>query len=336
MANLFGRKPIEFISRAPLSASALVMRSGIRTTLDVGTAAMDQNRIDEQANEDNSAQTIEETNTAAESNSQVDDADNIDDPKSIELSTEFVGRWSTLISTTNWEKGRIISEWREALLGSHAPAAAYSDEAWCRRVGGITPQHVGRLRRVHDRFHETYETYPGLYWSHFLAAMDWDDAEMWLEGAVQSKWSVSQMRKTRWEANGENPAEEPKEGDLNAVTTDEDYEPLSEVNSDADIQDDTRSVAEGPRAEDPDFGDEGDATATSVGDGEDDDLPWDGDEATEAESPFAKLPSLPVDLADALEQFKLAIIRHRSESWADVSQEDVVRALEALKSFASL
>lgn len=295
---------------------------------------MDQNRIDENSEETNQTQ-VEET-TISEAASAEENSDRIDDPKSIELSTEFIGRWSTLISTTNWEKGKIISEWREALQGSHAPAAAYSDEAWCRRVGGITPQHVGRLRRVHDRFHDSYESYAGLYWSHFLAAMEWDDAEMWLEGAVQSKWSVSQMRKTRWEANGEDPAEEPKESDLSAVSTDEDYEPLSEVSSDADVQDDTRSVAEGPRPEDPDFGDESESTGTAVADSDEDDLPWEGDDETSAESPFAKLPSLPVDLADALEQFKLSIIRHRSENWADVSQEDVVRALDALKSFAAL
>ena len=29
--------------------------------------------------------------------------------------TEYVGRWNRLVSTTNWEKGRIICEWREAL-----------------------------------------------------------------------------------------------------------------------------------------------------------------------------------------------------------------------------
>ena len=28
----------------------------------------------------------------------------------------FLGRWNRLISTTNWEKGRIILEWRQALI----------------------------------------------------------------------------------------------------------------------------------------------------------------------------------------------------------------------------
>ena len=110
---------------------------------------------------------------------------------------EYLGRWNRLVSTTNWEKGRIVAEWREALIEAGAPAAAYSDEAWSRRVGSVTPQHTGRLRRVYQRFASMREAYPGLYWSHFQAALDWDDAEMWLEGAVQNRWSISQMQGER-------------------------------------------------------------------------------------------------------------------------------------------
>ena len=136
-----------------------------------------------------------ESNTEAESSDQ-------DESHLAELAQPFVGLWNSLISTTNWEKGRIISQWREALVESGVDSHQYSDEAWARRVGGVTAPHVGRLRRVHDRFASTYETYSGLYWSHFLAALDWDDAPMWLEGAAGESWSVSQMRNKRWEAEG--------------------------------------------------------------------------------------------------------------------------------------
>ncbi len=268
----------------------------------------------------------------------------LDDPKSLELSAEFVGRWSKLISTTNWEKGRIIAEWRDALMGSQSPSAAYSDEAWSRRVGGVSPQHVGRLRRVFERFGASYRSYNGLYWSHFLAAVDWDDAEMWLEGASQSNWSVSELRRTRWESMGGQPGHEPDESEISADgfiagSFDEDFTPLAEVDSQAAAQDGPRAVAEGPLAEGPDFGDDsygsGPANETDI-DGEDD-LPWD-ELASDApsESPFARLPSLPVDLAEALEQFKLAIIRHRADSWSEVSQASVLQALDALKAFTSL
>ena len=85
--------------------------------------------------------------------------------------------------------------------------------------------------------------------------------------------------------------------------------------------------------------DEADLASTASSATDDDDvLPWEGssDDEQPSESPFAKLPSLPVDLLEAVEQFKLAIIRHRSDSWAEVDQADVVKALDALKAFASL
>ena len=49
-------------------------------------------------------------------------------------------------------------------------ASEFSDDAWSRRVANVTPQHVGRLRRVFERFAAARGNYPGLYWSHFQAA----------------------------------------------------------------------------------------------------------------------------------------------------------------------
>ncbi len=259
----------------------------------------------------------------------------VDDPRAAEMSAPFVGQWVQLISTTNWEKGKIISQWRATLRATFAPASTYSDEAWCRQVGGVTSQHVGRLRRVYDRFHSTYPTYAGLYWSHFLSALDWEDAEMWLEGAAQSKWSVSQMRRTRWETLGADPASEPRDSEISTATEDEDFTPLAEADVPTSASDAPRSVAEGPRPDGPDFGDEeGGSRATENASSEEDSMAW--DETAPPESPFAALPSLPVDLAEALEQFKLGIIRHRANGWSEVSQSDVIKALDALKNFVAL
>ena len=255
--------------------------------------------------------------------------------REVEVSAHFIGRWSELISTTNWEKGKIISLWRATLQETGAPSSAFSDEAWCRCVGGVTPQHVGRLRRVYDRFHSTYTTFPGLYWSHFLPALDWDDAEMWLEGATQSKWSVSQMRRTRWEAMGGDPASEPREADIVSSSDDEDFTPLAENDDSTSTKDGPRSVAEGPRPDGPDFGDEGNGPITTDNfEDSDDGQAW--EETDPAESPFASLPSLPVDFAEALEQFKLAIIRHRAGGWSEISETDVLKALDALKAFVKM
>ncbi len=255
------------------------------------------------------------------------------DPRSIELSEPYLGRWATLISTTNWEKGRIICEWRTLLSTNGSPATAFSDEVWSRQVGGVTPQHVGRLRRVHERFGSQHQTFDKLYWSHFLAALDWDDAEMWLEGASQSRWSVSQMRRTRWEAMGGDPQSEPRDSDLVMAGQDDDFKPDRPENS-YDEKGEPREIAEGPRFDGPDFGDDDNALGgQNVGEATDI-MPWDDAPAVPAESPFVNLPKLPVDVADALEQFKLAIIRHRSSGWTEVSKDDLTRVLEALRLFA--
>jgi hypothetical protein len=251
-----------------------------------------------------------------------------------QASTEYVGRWNRLVSTTNWEKGRIIFEWRLALEAANAPVAEYSDEAWSRQVGGVTPQHVGRLRRVYERFGQVRDQYHGLYWSHFQAAVDWDDAEMWLEGAVQSRWSVARMSGQRWEAMGAPAESQPQESDFITNEVDEDVvvaaeTPATEVTvsdsvtevhgeSDADGRNDAASY-DGSEAS------ESDAAG-----------PFDTMDALAAESPepvrpFADLPAMPGDMSDAFDLFKLAILNHKVSGWQEIARSDVLNVLESLK-----
>lgn len=252
-----------------------------------------------------------------------------------EVSEGFVGQWNQLISTTNWEKGKIILEWREALIAADAPATSFSDEAWAKRVGGVTSQHVGRLRRVYERFGNSQKTYPKLYWSHFLAASDWDDAELWLEGATQSQWSISEMRDARWKATGAQPETRPRNEELAGNMVDEDYVPISEVESRKDEDEKDRLGATGPLYEGPDFGDEAEASKDSLSE-EDDDVPFEVEEDGNRDpivNPFAGLPALPTDVAEALEQFKLAVVRHRASKWTEISQDSMLSVVDALRMF---
>ena len=43
-----------------------------------------------------------------------------DNPLVETTSREYLGRWNHLVSTTNWEKGHIICQWREALVAAGA------------------------------------------------------------------------------------------------------------------------------------------------------------------------------------------------------------------------
>ncbi|WP_404304702.1 hypothetical protein [Neorhodopirellula lusitana] len=261
------------------------------------------------------------------------------DEELLELQQPFVGRWNTLISTTNWEKGRIISQWREALIEAGAPATEYSDEAWASRVGGVTSPHVGRLRRVHDRFADQAKTYEALYWSHFLAALDWDDAALWLQGAVEEKWSVSQMREQRWKTNGEVESDRPNGSQIVEVDLDEDTPDLGTAPEQAgktgDYDGDTDGIASGPAYEAPDFGDESELATMPEGNNMNDaNGGEEGGIATDTKvsptQPFAGLPELPDDMADAIESLKLSILRHKSAGFEDLKPETIRLYLEAV------
>ena len=247
-------------------------------------------------------------------------------------SLPFIGRWNQLVSNTNWEKGRIIHQWREALRESGAPATEFSDDAWSRRVGGVTGQHVGRLRRVYQRFGLSYPDYAGLCWSHFQAAVDWDDAEMWLEGAVQSRWSVSHMRQERWQTLGSLDGQQPSDAVVSSEL-DEDYVPAGNTAADQDVSRSISEVQSGPREEGPDFGDEKPAASDPRDRGYDPALDADSQEASPIDfvRPFAELAELPDDLSAAFESFKLAILHHKLENWQQIARDDVLASLEALK-----
>ncbi|HEY2841036.1 MAG TPA: hypothetical protein VGJ26_17915 [Pirellulales bacterium] len=250
-----------------------------------------------------------------------------------ETSLAYLGKWHLLVSSTNWEKGRIIHQWRLALIAAQASPLQFSDEAWSRRVGNVSSQHVGRLRRVFDRFGEVCASYAGLYWSHFQAALDWNDAEMWLEGAVQNDWSVAEMRTSRWMAMGSPVEEQPRESDVISAEMDEDVveEATTEIRDPAN-----RSTSGADLSQGPDFGDEGnegdsgishDGAASTEYGADVEDL----GSAPESARPFENLAALPPDLADAMESFKLAILRHKLSGWTEVSAEDVLEALNGLR-----
>ncbi len=248
-----------------------------------------------------------------------------------DVALPFIGQWNRLVSTTNWEKGRIICQWREALELAGAAVTAYSDEAWAQLVGNVTSQHVGRLRRVFQKFGPVFDQYEGLYWSHFQAGLDWEDAEMWLEGAILNSWSVSQMRGKRWETHG-NPGAPPQE------------ESEAPFEGDADASPGEAASAAGRTTKDPASKPTRattDEESTNESADSDDNAPSDGNFEAPAPSPAksrtrlaVEVDDLPDDLADAFEQFKLAIIAQRRLGWSETTPEAVIECLDALKSLA--
>lgn len=259
-------------------------------------------------------------------------------------SEPFINQWEMLVSQTNWQKGEIIHQWRAALIEAGAPVQEYSDEAWAKHLNGtVSGQHVGRLRRVFQRFGDSYQEFDNLSWTHFQAAVDWSDAEMWLEGALQNKWSVSSMREQRWEAMGGAPSEKPDDKDVIYAELDEDIVALptedTQAKSDYAPGNDTirGEYNEASSAPDyafgPDFG-EADPYGTPVSNTiEPAARELDGSTlATDGNGirPFENLEELPADLQSALDELKVAVLRHKATNWQEVEVGQVTGHLYAL------
>ena len=241
-----------------------------------------------------------------------------------EVSAPSVGNWHHLISKSNWQKGEIICRWRDKLKDAGTAPRLYSDPAWSRMVGEISAQHVGRLRRTFQRFSDVYADYPGLFWSHFYAAIDWQDAEMWLEGAVQNRWTVAKMRFQRWETLGSVAADRPRVTDIVASPEDEGLLlPLANSAGDKVIRMDEGQTIVGPVLEGPDFGDEG----------------GDAIPATEVRKQSAGqhvdidelLDRVPKDVATSFAAFRRCIERLKHDEWKSVKRIDVVALINDLR-----
>jgi hypothetical protein len=253
-----------------------------------------------------------------------------------DVAGKYIGQWNRLVSTTNWEKGRIICQWRDALIAAGAPLIDYSDEAWSKLVGGVTSQHIGRLRRVFQRFGNVFDKYDGLYWSHFQASLDWEDAEMWLEGAIHNAWSVSQMRGKRWETLGK-PGDAPASDE--ATLADEIDEDVLAVRDGSASSEWNSAMTSAPAAVKPveppakrrasNDADEKDyASRETVGS---DERGLSNHSVKQRTRLSVDVEELPGDLADAFEQFKLTIISHRRLGWSVTAPEVVIECLDALR-----
>jgi hypothetical protein len=169
-----------------------------------------------------------------------------------------------------------------------------------------------------------------LYWSHFLAALDWDDAPLWLEGASRERWSVAGMREQRWQALGAVESQRPTASEIIEVDPDEDVVLPAQGGGRTKEYGDESGVASGPRSEEPDFGDEEELMSMSPSGGSTGSATDSVEEKASPVQPFAGLPELPDDLSDAIEAIKLAVLRHKTAGWVETDAQTVQKYLDAI------
>ena len=255
-----------------------------------------------------------------------------------EIALEYVGFWNALVSKTNWEKGKVIHQWRAKLIEEGLPRRIYSDETIAQRIGNVSPQHVGRLRRVYERFGES-EPLPNLYWSHYQAALDWEDADEWLSKASSEKLSVAQTRIARWEKTGAKLSHKPKEEDIVDSEKDEDVNPYNDSDSaltGSEIITPTSGslTSDGSKKKSKKKKD-AQGGQGSLGEYGGETEPWEGSSTSFTTSDvldaISQLATLPEDLSESLEAVKIAILSHKLTGWKDVQPEQIAAYLSEFK-----
>ncbi|MDR1494277.1 MAG: hypothetical protein LBT05_16400 [Planctomycetaceae bacterium] len=270
----------------------------------------------------------------AENGEEMLDAEALQSPVVVEVSNDFIASWNRLISMTNWEKGKLISLWRAKLAENHLPRQIYSDESLAKRIGNVSGQHIGRLRRVYERFGETFTQYTGLFWSHFQAVLDWDDAEKWLLDALENQWSVATMRLKRWEAIGSPAGQKPRDSDIIMSEQDEDVNAYND--SDTVLDGNIKSVEPNRKHKNKDHDKDRKKRSNSDSDGDRADG-FSANDLGEFSSPaeaFAQMKQmkdLPEDLQEAFEQLKIVILSHKVSGWREVDPQRILTFLNAMK-----
>jgi hypothetical protein len=165
---------------------------------------------------------------------------------------------------------------------------------------------------------------------------------MWLEGAIHNGWSVSQMRGQRWETVGK-PGEAMPADEEGAAGDDEDAPWLGEDESEMASREDAltgesaevKSVEGTAKKKKDESDDEEEGEEAESGSSESSSSSYDDESPKSHKKERTRLNvevgDLPDDIADAFEQFKLAIITQRRLEWAETTPESVIECLDALR-----
>lgn len=123
-----------------------------------------------------------------------------------ETETELIQRAQTALSSCNWEVGECAAVWTKRF------ARGRTDSDFANLVG-LSGDQVYQRRRVWETFADVEANYPALKWSHFYAALTWEDAAECLQWAQEIQATVAEMKAWRRAQRGEDltqaAAEEP-------------------------------------------------------------------------------------------------------------------------------
>lgn len=125
-------------------------------------------------------------------------------PNRHETEEQLIQRAQQAVSRCNWEIGECAAAWTQRY------ARGRTDADFGAQIG-LSGDQVYQRRRVWETFSDVAARYERLKWSHFYAALNWDDAAECLQWAEDMQATVAEMKAWRRAQHGEDlsaPAED--------------------------------------------------------------------------------------------------------------------------------
>lgn len=123
-----------------------------------------------------------------------------------ETEEQLITRAQGALSHCNWELGECAAKWTRKY------ARGRTDADFGALIG-LSGDQVYQRRRVWETFSDVSGSYPKLKWSHFYAALTWDDAAECLQWAADIEATVAEMKAWRRAQHGEDLSEAPESGE---------------------------------------------------------------------------------------------------------------------------
>lgn len=121
-----------------------------------------------------------------------------------ESEAALIARAQVAVSNCNWEVGECAALWTKRF------ARGRTDSDFAALVS-LSADQVYQRRRVWEAFADVYQNYASLKWSHFYAALNWDDAADCLQWAQDVQAGVAEMKAWRRAQRGEDLESSPVE-----------------------------------------------------------------------------------------------------------------------------
>jgi hypothetical protein len=130
-----------------------------------------------------------------------------------ETEQDLIQRAQSAVSSCNWEVGQCAALWTRRF------SRGRTDTDFAQLVG-LTGDQVYQRRRVWETFGDVSANYSSLKWSHFYAALTWDDAAECLQWANDIGSTVAEMKAWRRAQRGEDLSEAADEPEFGWLATD--------------------------------------------------------------------------------------------------------------------